>query len=154
MHGFLQILNFIRQWLFERNSLKINICLAFNFFPPCLVNAVPRQMFLTFHILMTSLMVNFENIQCAAFTFADPKSTKKTDDLTVFFCTFGILKWKSCTLNVGEINPWWSREDSTCHWFELCYICFLLGPFLPLPHNGANNSFFFAFNPLAIKCTF
>jgi hypothetical protein len=33
---------------------------------------------------------NFINILQEAFKCADPKSTKNTDDLTVFFYTFGI----------------------------------------------------------------
>ncbi len=40
----------------------------------------------------------------AAFTHTDPKSAKKTDGLTVFFCAFGICRCKSCAYNVGEIN--------------------------------------------------
>jgi len=34
-----------------------------------------------------------------------PKHQKKTKDLTAFFCTFGIIAYKSCTVNVGEIDP-------------------------------------------------
>ncbi len=45
----------------------------------------------------------------AAFSCADPKSVKKTDNLTVFFCTFRICKRKSCSRNVDEIAPWSPR---------------------------------------------
>jgi hypothetical protein len=44
------------------------------------------------------------NFLCAAFMRPVPKSTKETDDLTVFFCTFGISVCKSCMENVGKIN--------------------------------------------------
>jgi len=40
--------------------------------------------------------LNFINVLRTAFTRADPKSVKDTDDLTVFFCAFGICKRKSC----------------------------------------------------------
>ncbi len=39
--------------------------------------------------------VNFINVLWAAFKLADPKSAKKTDNLTVF-CTFGIWARKIC----------------------------------------------------------
>ncbi len=48
--------------------------------------------------------VDFTNILHAAFTCADPKSIKNTDDLTVFFGAFGICPRKSCLSNVGEIG--------------------------------------------------
>jgi len=49
--------------------------------------------------------VYFTNILRAAFMLADPKSGKKTDSFTVFFCAFGICMDKSCKSNVGEIDP-------------------------------------------------
>jgi len=39
--------------------------------------------------------VNFINVLRAAFAHSDPKSTKKTDNMTAFFCTFGIFARKS-----------------------------------------------------------
>jgi len=39
--------------------------------------------------------VNYTNFLQAAFMNADPKSTKKTNDLTVFFCAFAICVCKS-----------------------------------------------------------
>jgi hypothetical protein len=39
--------------------------------------------------------VDFTNILLEDFTGADPKSAKNTDDLTVFFCAFGICANKS-----------------------------------------------------------
>ncbi len=36
--------------------------------------------------------VNFVTILIAAFTHADPKSTKKTDGISVFFCVFVTLR--------------------------------------------------------------
>ncbi len=40
--------------------------------------------------------VNFTNILLKAFTCADPKNAVRTDNLTVFFCIFGISLHKSC----------------------------------------------------------
>ncbi len=50
--------------------------------------------------------VNFIYVLWAAFTCADPKSTKKTDSLAVFFVLFGIHAFKSVLWNVGEIDIW------------------------------------------------
>ena len=50
--------------------------------------------------------VNFTNILRAAFTRADPKSAKKDSQLKQLFCDFGIYVRKSCSQNVGEIDPW------------------------------------------------
>jgi len=44
--------------------------------------------------------VNFTNILGAAFMYADSKSAKNTDGLTVFFAPLG-----SAHVNVGEIDP-------------------------------------------------
>jgi hypothetical protein len=41
----------------------------------------------------------------SSFSNDDPKSAKKANNLTVFFCTFGIYANKSCSLKVGEIDP-------------------------------------------------
>jgi len=49
--------------------------------------------------------VHFIKVLQAAFAHANPKSAKKTDNLTVFFCAFGICRHKSCLLNIGEIDP-------------------------------------------------
>ena len=48
--------------------------------------------------------VNFTNVLQAAFTHADPKSTIKLLNLTVFFA---LLIWagKSCLQNIGVIDP-------------------------------------------------
>jgi len=40
---------------------------------------------------------------CAAFTRTDPKSAKKTDDLTDFLCF-----WDLCTLKL-RVKYWWNR---------------------------------------------
>jgi hypothetical protein len=39
---------------------------------------------------------NFIIVLRAAFTCADPESTKKTVKLSIFFCAFGICAYKSC----------------------------------------------------------
>ncbi len=51
--------------------------------------------------------VNFRNIICAAFMREDPMSAKKNSQAVSLFCAFGICERKSCTLNVGEIDPKW-----------------------------------------------
>ncbi len=48
--------------------------------------------------------VNFINVLWAAITRADPKSAKKTENLTIFFCTFGI-----CTRKKLLVECWWNR---------------------------------------------
>jgi len=57
----------------------------------------PRAM--TSHVsgghLQVSPGVDFTNILRAAFTLSDPKSTKKTDGLTVFFALFGFSRIKA-----------------------------------------------------------
>jgi len=40
--------------------------------------------------------VNFTSILRSAFAHADPKNPKDTDDLTFFFCAFGIFALKNC----------------------------------------------------------
>jgi len=55
-------------------------------------------------LMKLTLGVNFINVLWAAFTWADPKSAKKTDSLTVFFVLLG-----SARVNVGEIDPWTPR---------------------------------------------
>ncbi len=42
--------------------------------------------------------VNFTNVSKAAFAHTDPKSTKKTDNFTVFFCIWNLCvqKLKKC----------------------------------------------------------
>ncbi len=49
--------------------------------------------------------INFINILREAFTHKDPKSTTKTDNLTVFFVYFGSVRIKSFTKTVGKIDP-------------------------------------------------
>jgi len=44
---------------------------------------------------------NLINIQQAAFAHADPESAKQTENLTVFFCTFGICMRKSYLMTVA-----------------------------------------------------
>jgi hypothetical protein len=44
-------------------------------------------------------------ILCAAFTSIDPKSTKKTDELTVVFCAIVIYSHKAFPKHVVEIEP-------------------------------------------------
>jgi len=44
--------------------------------------------------------INFTNIQCEDFLREDPKSTKKTDSLTVFFELLGSVR-----VYVGVIDP-------------------------------------------------
>ncbi len=48
---------------------------------------------------------NFINVPGTAFVRADPESAKKTDNLIVFFGTFGICARKSCLYNDDEIDP-------------------------------------------------
>ncbi len=50
--------------------------------------------------------VNFINIPLSAFARPDPESTKKTDNLTVFFCAFGICVCKSSSQSIDEIDTW------------------------------------------------
>jgi len=49
--------------------------------------------------------VNFTNILCAAFTRADPKSTKKTDDFTVFFVLLGSARVKASFEMLVKLTP-------------------------------------------------
>ncbi len=52
-------------------------------------------------------VVNFiKALQAGRFSCNDPVSTKKTDNLTVFFSPFGIWAHKSCSKNVDEIYTW------------------------------------------------
>jgi len=46
--------------------------------------------------------VNFINIQQAAYAHADPKSVKKTDNLTVFFALSGSMRAKVL------VERWWN----------------------------------------------
>jgi hypothetical protein len=41
--------------------------------------------------------VNFNHILRAAFACTDPESTEKTDNLTIFFFTFAMFAFKSCS---------------------------------------------------------
>jgi len=50
-------------------------------------------------------LVNFINILRAAFTRADPKSTKKTDDLTVFFALSGSAHVKAGRWTLMKLTP-------------------------------------------------
>jgi hypothetical protein len=47
-----------------------------------------------------------------AFMLTDPISAKKTCDLTVFICAFGICTGKSCTKNVDDTDPWGSSSPT------------------------------------------
>jgi len=49
--------------------------------------------------------VNFTNNLQAAFTRADPKSTKKTDNLTVFFALSGPAHTKAARRMLMTSNP-------------------------------------------------
>ena len=51
---------------------------------------------LHFTLVKFTLGVNFTNVLQAAFTLADPESTKKLLDLTVIFCAFGVCGRNSC----------------------------------------------------------
>jgi len=51
-------------------------------------------------------VVNFNNILQAAFTRTDPKSAKKTDNLTVFFAHLGSVHVKAARKNVDEIDTY------------------------------------------------
>ncbi len=53
-------------------------------------------------IMYFTLWVNFINVLRAVQARADPKSIKKTHNLTVFF---GIWACKNCTQNIDEIDP-------------------------------------------------
>jgi len=48
---------------------------------------------------------NVNNILRAAFTRADPKSAKKTDDLTVFFALLGSVRSKAAGNTVMKLTP-------------------------------------------------
>ena len=49
--------------------------------------------------------VNFANIQRAAFTHADPKSSKKTVKLSSFIALLGSARVKTARKHVDEIDP-------------------------------------------------
>jgi len=49
--------------------------------------------------------VNFINVLLGAFTRADPKSTKKTDDLTVFFALSGSACAKAACRMLMKLTP-------------------------------------------------
>jgi hypothetical protein len=49
--------------------------------------------------------VNFINIQQAAYAHTDPKSVKKTDNLTVFFCAFRIHACKGASRMLMKLTP-------------------------------------------------
>jgi len=69
-----------------------------------LVRLFPKELLLldvkTFECKLNNILspprVNCINALRAAFTLKTPKSSKKTDNLTVFFCTKGICERKSC----------------------------------------------------------
>ena len=54
--------------------------------------------------LFVSSEVNFSNVLQAAFTRADPKSTIKLLNLTVFFGRLGSAVVKAARIDVGEID--------------------------------------------------
>ncbi len=71
--------------------------------------------------VLHSSYVNFINILRAAFRHEDPKSTKKTDGLNVFFALIGICACKTFTENVGEINLRWLQNNClACRHFFSC----------------------------------
>jgi len=49
--------------------------------------------------------VNFINVLRAAFTRTDPKSVKKTDDLTVFFALLGTAHMKAALKTLVKLTP-------------------------------------------------
>jgi len=53
--------------------------------------------------------VNFINVQQAAFTIADPKSAKKTDNLTVCFALSGSAKVKAAHRKLMKLTLGRSR---------------------------------------------
>ncbi len=62
-------------------------------------------------LMKLTAVVNFINVQQAAFACTDPKVHKK---LTIWlsFCAFGICGRKSCSYNVEEIDPWCKKMQS------------------------------------------
>ncbi len=50
--------------------------------------------------------VNFINVLRVAFTSADPKSAKKTDDLTAYFAFWGYLFVKAVQKMLVKLTPW------------------------------------------------
>jgi hypothetical protein len=61
--------------------------------------------------------VNFINISRAAFTRIDPKSTKKTNNLTVFFVLFGSAFVKTSHKTLVKLTPAQSQKLAMLYYF-------------------------------------
>jgi len=50
-------------------------------------------------------VADFTNALCTVFMHADPKSAKKTDSLTVFFCVLGSSLVKAACKTLMKLTP-------------------------------------------------
>jgi len=58
--------------------------------------------------------INFINILRAAFTNPDPKSAKKSDDMTLFFVLLGSAHVIAVGKNLVKLTPGWQRCPPNC----------------------------------------
>jgi len=74
--------------------------------------------------MLTSPRVNFINILRAAFARTDPKSTKKTYSLTIFFLLLGSVRVKTACRTLMKLTPsvrlkWRKAGQTNCRKLNL-----------------------------------